>query len=46
MVFDLFKQKKKSIEKVTVQFLPSDSQVFAEVGQSLSDAAIEGTYQG
>lgn len=44
MVFGLFQQKTpKTIEKVTVQFMPSDTRVFADVGQPLSDVAEEGS---
>jgi hypothetical protein len=43
MAFGLFQQKTpKAIEKVTVQFMPSDTRVFADVGQPLSDVAEEG----
>ena len=43
MAFGLFQQKPKALEKVTVQFMPSDTRVFADVGQPLSDVAEEGT---
>jgi hypothetical protein len=42
MMFDLFQKKSKTIEKVTVQFMPSDTRVFADVGQGLSEVAEEG----